>query len=215
MTRTVYTPANAAHSELAHIAARRALYPLIFGVSGECLEYEAVANQETERQHILDGEMGIDRIVKVPVPGLSALLAFTIQERFRRRYKRDDAGQIIRDYMTFGDITITEWNHASNLPSELYKMTGGFFLYAYYEESDEVFWRPILVNVPGVLLALVARDIPCSKLRENPKRQTFLPITYDLLKELGVVAFYRERVSASYYTTRDVVTKLVTTPRGM
>lgn len=214
MARTVYTPENAAHSEIAHIAARHLLYPLIFGVDEECLGYESVASQETERQHILDGEMAVDRIVKVPADGLAAPLAFTIQERFRRRYKRGKEGQIITDYMRYGDITITEWNHRSGQPSELYKMTGGFFVYAYYDEVTGIFWRPVMVNVPGVLLSIVARDISCAKLGKNPKEQTFLPITYTLLEELGLVVFYRDSVPCGYSTPLPRVTNVVTLGRS-
>jgi hypothetical protein len=61
----------------------------------------------------------------VTTHGLRAPLGFTIQERFRRPR-----------YAEFQDLTLTEWNGNSNLPSELYKIRAGMFLYGYYSEED-------------------------------------------------------------------------------
>ena len=214
MARTPYDEGNAKHSEDAHLAARRLLYPIIFGVSEEHLEYKSVASQETEHDRILDSEMGIDRLIKVSIPNLLDTLNFTIQERFRRRYQRDETGKIVKDYMTFNDITITEWNHASDLPSELYKISAGYFIYAYYDDPTDTFFRPIMVNTSDLLLAIVKNRITPGY-GENKKNQTFVTFTYGRLVTSGLVVFYDDRVPGDHHRTQPVVTTVGTTPHLM
>lgn len=191
MSRTVYQIENANFSNVAHFAARQLLYPLIFGENLP-LTFEDTDDKKTERHNILDGEMGVDKIIKVTLNGYSAPLSFSIQERFRRRYgKRKDGSTI--DYTTFNDITITEWNKASGLPSEFYKINAGYFLYAYYDETNGSFVKPIMFNVSDLLLALCHNSLLIGR-GENKKQQTFLTIRYPALKDAGVVKFYREVV---------------------
>jgi len=115
--------------------------------------------------------------------------------------------------MKFGDITITEWNYASDLPSELYKINAGYFIYAYYDKPTGTFFRPVMVNVSDLLLAIVNRKIRYGEPTKNEKDQSFLPFQYDELKKLNLVRFYRHKVSSSAYATTTVGTNLVPTPR--
>jgi len=196
------------------MAARRLLYPLIFQVPEQALKYESMTRWANERQRIFDGEMAIDRLVKVSAPRLAEPLTFTIQERFRNRYGTDWHGDIVDYTKKYTDVTITEWNHASNLPSELFKIRAGYFIYAYYDPAIDTFFKPIMVNVPKLLLTIVHDEIPWDR-DYNPKQQSFLGFPYDELKSLGLDDFYKDEVSLSDYTPFDVVTELVTTPRLM
>lgn len=175
MARTIYQPENAAFSNKAHLSARKLLYPRIFCKPEESLAYEDTLLSMSERGRILDGEMGIDRIVKVTVPSLHAPLVFTVQERFRRP-----------QFAKYKDLTITEWNNASDLPSELYKINAGIFLYGYYDEVGNGFIDAIAINVTALLL-MIARGQMSYSSERNRKQQSFLAFKFDALFDAGVV----------------------------
>lgn len=179
MARTVYEKRNAHFSNVAHELARRILYPQLFGTSD--LEYEdGTLLQESERGAILDGEMGVDRIVKVGVNKLAEPLTFTIQERFRRP-----------QFARYRDVTITEWNHASGMPSELYKINAGIFLYGYVNHpgTPTGFIEAIAINTTGLLHQVSCNKIPWS-LEQNKKRQTFMAYKFHELQKAGLVMFH-------------------------
>ncbi|MFW6024811.1 MAG: hypothetical protein ACOCRX_00570, partial [Candidatus Woesearchaeota archaeon] len=86
------------------------------------------------------------------------------------------------------DITVTEWNNASNQPSELYKITAGVFLYGYYDEIDSRFIDAIAIDTNLFLYKLTVNAIKYRK-RRNRKQQDFLAFTFDDLEQAGVVLF--------------------------
>lgn len=187
MTATLFERRNADYSQKIHILARKSIYPKLFGVPENALRYEEnTLVGQSEMGDMLDGEMGIDRIVNVSaVKGdLKAPLSFTVQERFRRP-----------EYASFRDITITEWNHASNLPSELYKIRAGIYLYGYADsENNPRFIREyIAVDTLALLMAIANGAIEYEE-RFNKKRQSFLCITFQNLyanPDLHLVKFHR------------------------
>ncbi len=133
-----------------------------------------------EMGKILDGEMGVDRIVNVTTKSLLAPIVFTVQERFRRP-----------QFAKYQDLTITEWNHVSGMPSELYKINAGLFLYGYYDMNRKVFVDAICVTVPDLLLAIVTDEIKYEK-RRNKKQQTFFTFKFEDLIDVGVVCYRLE-----------------------
>jgi hypothetical protein len=177
MAKTVYQPENAAFSNKAHMAARRLLYPRIFRKPESMLGFEDTLLHMGERGRILDGEMGIDRIIRVTVPSLHAPLVFTVQERFRRP-----------QFAKYKDLTVTEWNNASETPSELYKINAGIFLYGYYDEGAGSFVDAIAISVTDLLLMLAREQINYSS-EYNRKKQDFLAFRFDDLKTARVVIF--------------------------
>ncbi len=176
--RTTYEPLNAAFSNAAHLAAQQQVYPFIFNVPQKALTFEDTLLAQDERCRILDGEMAVDRIVHVSVLKLRAPLVFTIQERFRRP-----------NFAHYQDITITEWNHASNLPSELYKMNAVLFVYGYYAEVSQKFIDAIAVDVPALFQAIAAGRIHYEK-QQNKKQQDFLSFKFADLERSGVVYWH-------------------------
>lgn len=136
MARTLYEQDNADFSNRAHMRARDVLYPRIFNVRRERLQFEDTLLAQSDRAKILDGEMGVDRIVRVTIHNLHAPLMFTVQERFRRP-----------EFAKYQDMTVTEWNHASNSPSELYKINAGLFVYGYFDERSGRFPDAIVISV--------------------------------------------------------------------
>lgn len=177
MARTLYEQTNADFSNKAHMRAMDVIYPCIFNVSREHLEFEDTQLAQSERATILDGEMGIDRIVRVRVGGLRAPLVFTVQERFRRP-----------EFAKYQDLTVTEWNHASNLPSELYKINAGLFVYGYFDEHREIFLDAIAISVTDMLFAIATRRLNYTR-RGNKKRQTFLILRFGDMEEAGIVRY--------------------------
>lgn len=177
--KTPYDKTNANYSNMAHMAAREVVYPAIFGT--ESLAYEDCTLAENARSRILDGEMAVDRIVRVSTSLLGAPIVFTVQERFRRpgntRYQ---------------DLTITEWNKASNLPSELYKITAGLFLYAYYDDKSFQFTDAICMHVSVLLHALVRNAIEYKRGHNPRSQQTFLAFKFCDLEQAHAVMWRME-----------------------
>lgn len=128
-------------SSRAHLVARRDLYPKLFGVDAEQIHYAVMDVSRGEWYTLLDGNLGIDVIVKVHY-GLNAPLRFSIQERFRGP-----------DYARYDDITITSWNNMSNRPSELYKMVAQYFVYGVMDDAlnPTRFLRAMVVNVADLV----------------------------------------------------------------
>lgn len=178
--RTPYSTDNAKFSNTAHECAREKIYPALFGVDQSRLAFDAkTLLDESERGRVLDGAMAIDHIVRVNVLRLRQSLAFTIQERFRRpewAHKRD--------------ITITEWNHATNQPSELYKLEANLFVYGYFNEQTSSFIEVVTVNVPALLQAIANNTAPY-KFGKNPRsNQSFLALTFDDLAARNLLVFH-------------------------
>jgi len=175
---TPYNEGNAEHSNDAHIAAQSQVYPKIFNTLQENLSFETVTIDKNPRHKILDGEMAVDRIVKVKINTLQYPLSFTVQERFRRPY-----------FKTWQDITITEWNHNSNFPSELYKLSGGLFVYGYYNGVTNIVEQFVVFSSTQVLLSLARGDLHWG-VKLNPRtNQTFISLSFKLLRENGLILF--------------------------
>jgi hypothetical protein len=166
---------NQDFSDKAHAAAQSLVYPRLFQCDEDRLTFESASVSDGGEKAILDGQMAVDRLVKVTVDGLRHPIQHTVQERFRRP-----------GYRNYRDITITEWNHASNQPSELYKIKCGIFTYGYYYQEENRFGDVIAVDVSAFLMAMTTRGISYTK-RTNRKNQDFICITFDQLHKAGVV----------------------------
>lgn len=176
---TRYDKHNGEFSNKAHEQARTKIYPLLFGVEPDCLTFDDdTLLESSERGRVLDGEMAVDRIVRVTVPDLQQPLVLTVQERFRRM-----------QYARYRDITVTEWNHATNQPSELYKLEANLFVYGYFDEHNQTFGEVVTVNTTGLLRAIIRRDIPYTVDRNN-KQQSFLAFKFGQLQDRGLIVHH-------------------------
>jgi len=172
--RTPYNIKNQRFSNSAHYAARKYIYPSIFGTNN--LSYTNTLLSQGEKEAILDGELGIDRIVKVSSPSFPKGLPFTIQERFRKP-----------EHAKFRDISIPKWLHKSNRPGELYKLSAGLFVYGYYDEPKDMFLEVVAVSVIDLMMGLANGTIKYTKGTFEAKDQTFIGINFDELKKSGAV----------------------------
>lgn len=174
MTRTAYEAHNGAFTDRAHMAARNLIYPRILGVPQKYITYDRDQFNDSERGRILDGQLGIDLIVRQEVPGLRTALPYSVQERFRRMKFRG-----------YQDVTITSWNNASDMPSELHKMCCDWFVYAYFDEHD--FWDVTVMDVHKFKNALRRGDLGYTT-GKNKKQQDFLCFKINELRSAGVLA---------------------------
>ena len=179
---TPYSTANASFSNLAHQAARECVYPHIFPKS--TIEFTDTLLGTSERNRILDGEMGVDRIVHVETPPLKMPLDYMIQERFRDP-----------KYQKYHDITITEWNERTNLPSELYKIKAGIFLYGYYDRYLNSFPEVIAINTTDLLYCISTDQIRFTR-RNNPRSdQSFVTFKFEDLIRLNIAIYHSKNNS--------------------
>jgi hypothetical protein len=178
MPATPFSNANKEFSDKAHLAARRLIYPQMFKALPQNISYETQEEITSERGGALDGDMSIDRVVKVTVSGFRAPFTFTVQERFR---KPENA--------KWQDITITEWNTRSNTPSELYKISANFFLYGYYDDLRMSFVDALIINVPSMMYSIATGAFRPDR-RNNPRSdQPFLCLKFDDLHRAGLVMY--------------------------
>lgn len=182
--RTPYSTINANFSNRAHEYARDKIYPALFGVDRGQLVFDAdTLLSDSARGRVLDGQMAVDRIVRVTVNRLRQPLVFTIQERFRRPKWADRR-----------DITITEWNHATNQPSELYKLEANLFVYGYFNEQAPAFIEVVAVNTAALLQAIASSAVPYTVERNKRSNQSFLALTFNDLVAHGLLAYHYKPV---------------------
>jgi len=176
---TPYSHANQNFSDAAHAAAQSLIYPSLFECDQSLIGFESSSVSDGGEKAILDGQMAVDRLVKVTVGGLREPIEHMIQERFRKP-----------SFAKFRDITITEWNHASGKKSELYKLKAGIFLYGYFNEATNDFGEVIAVDTAKLLVAITTQSIPFT-LQHNPRsRQDFICFKFDLLHDSGLVYWH-------------------------
>ena len=179
MAKTPFSTANARFSDEGHKLAQRLVYPIHFKTEQSELGFETTKVGGTTRASLLDGEMAIDRIVTVrkQTSTLRIPMRYTVQERFR------DVKWLMKQ-----DITITEWNHLSNLGSELYKMFASLFVYGYVSFDRRGFADWIVCEGPAVLRHIVEETIPFTVPPWNTRsKQTFRCYLFTDLAAKGCV----------------------------
>ena len=209
MTYTPYSSKNAAFSNSVHEFAQRELYPKIFHVPFERLLFESTLLEYGRRGEVLDGQMAIDRIVKIASEDekFHLPLQITIQERFRRE-----------DAATWQDLTITEWNPKSDLPSELYKIIAGMFVYGYceakeYKAGDKWVCEPrrfvdaIAVDTAKMLVGIGNGELSYSWGFNPRTEQPFLTIKFQKLYEYGAVLYWQTLAERGNSSDTLVVTQ--------
>lgn len=172
---TPYSTANADYSSRAHLCARRVIYPRLFG--GCVLGYETQGSVRTNaRWEVLDGTLGIDRVILVTAPKARRPFTFTSQERFRQP-----------SFQRFDDVTITARNMATNQPSELHKLAAMLFVYGFYDAAQDVLTSWVALNTVTLMLALTNRSLPYTTSINPRSQQAFISISRSNLRSVGAV----------------------------
>src|SRR5260221_2234771 len=167
---TPYSAMNHAFSDKAHACAQKSVYPSFFKKDTRAIRY----TQPTCTQ---DAAHGIDRIVRVTMPGLNAPLTFWVQERFRRP-----------NIALYNDVTIGEWCANSNKPSELYTMKSQLFLFGRYDEETDIMVESLFFWFHPVLHALATGDLPYQRLLNDRQGKYFVAVPIADMKRLHLVA---------------------------
>lgn len=179
---TPFSQGNQDFSDTAHAASQALVYPNLFGCDRHLMSFDRASVSDGGEKAILDGQMAVDRIVHVTVSGLRDTIDHIVQERFRRP-----------QYAKYRDITITEWNDASNQKSELYKLKAGIFLYGYFDEAKQSFGEVIAVNTAALLHAITTKKMKLNVQRNHRTRQSFVCLKFDALHEAGVVIWHSKK----------------------
>jgi len=175
--KTVFDTRRMEDSKKAHLAAQKQVYPVIF--PHVPLAFEDVTGT------IRDLEYAIDVQVAVTLRQLRAPLRFSVQERWREP-----------DAMPWGDVTVTEWNLASDTPSELHKLSAQLFVYGFYDKAADRIVAAVCVDVPRMLRALALGKLRYREQRRND--QSFLGFGVRDLEAVGaVVCKYDGRAEVS------------------
>lgn len=170
--KTVFSEANMGFTKRAHLAAQTQFYSRMYPAGVEFVDAVGTAR---------DLEYAIDCQLAITVKGLRAPISMAVQERFRR--PSDGA-------MKYGDITVTEWNLASNQPSELHKLSAQMFVYGFYDETADHILLAVAVDVGFLQWALAHDEI--RYVRQKRGDQSFLGFQFRDLQALGAVLFVHD-----------------------
>lgn len=198
---TPHSAANQAFSDAAHTHALRVLYPALFAVEPHFIQATdctitgaAVGNADRAkiRASVLDGELGIDKILKVRYGQFDKPLVHSIQERFRKP-----------EFARIRDLTITEVNPNTNQPSELYKLLAQWFVYGYFDSEKRVMVEAVACPVPSLIAAIVHGQVPFTR-QTNPRTgQPFVCVGFDDLRGAKLVDLHICKDEVVFSTLSD------------
>jgi len=169
--RTAFSQERMDFTRRAHAAARQQFYPLMFP---GCVTFEDTVNTTRDLDYAIDCQLA------VCVDGLRGPIRFAIQERFRQPQE-----------IHWGDITVTEWNLASNEPSELHKLGAQLFVYGFYDSDTDQICLAVAVDVGLMQWALAHDEIKYERRRRGD--QSFLGFKFYALREIGAVLFVHDQ----------------------
>lgn len=176
MTSTPFSAQQKEFSDQAHEIAKDVLYPKFFGVRPDQITYEKQGDLNVNpRWAALDGDMAIDRILSIKADHFRMPIRFTVQERYRTP-----------DFAKWQDITITEWNILSKLPSELYKLSAQYFVYGYFNAFKKEITEAVIVDVGELLRALVTSKLSFTRSCKK-NQQDFIAVTFADLERANLL----------------------------
>jgi hypothetical protein len=183
--KTSFSQANFDLTKAAHLAAQTQVYPRLWPNS---------KLQFLDRtKSVMDLEYAIDCIVAVSVDGFRYPLKFFIQERFREvDYSRQ-----------YTDVTVTERNLISDLPSELHKIAAHYLVYGYYDKHRDEIVDAVVVNVAQMLNGIAGGVIRYIRKPRSSKDQTFIAIEFDELERNNALTLASLKHSKTVETMTD------------
>lgn len=166
---TVFSPERMDFTRAAHLAARDQVYALMWP---EGVTFEDKVGTAQDLNYAIDAQLA------VTVPGLRGPIRLSVQERFREP-----------EAMRFEDLTITEWNLATNQPSELHKLAAQLFVYGYFHRPSGHICRALAVDVGLLQWAFTHGGISPRAGRRPGGDQSFKAFAFDDLRRIGAVLF--------------------------
>jgi hypothetical protein len=168
---TTFSQARMDFTKAAHLAAQSQFYAPMF--PGAHVEFEDTVGTAHDLAYAIDCQLA------VTVPAFRAPLRISVQERWRSPSE-----------MRWGDVTITEWNLASDMPSELHKLAAQLFIYGFYDAARDLIIAAVAIDVADVQLGLTNGELRWQRMKRVD--QTFIGIDNRDLEALGAVV-YRKR----------------------
>jgi len=172
-------------TDRAHEAAREQVYPHLFASDIDELKIENVTSGQSPEHDVLDQRLAVDVIVRASPPHFQQSVPVYVQERFRRP-----------KYRHHQDITITKFNNESGKESEFSKIAAQQFIYGYYEPALNEIQEAICVNTMVLLRQIVDGEIGTGE-NQNEKKQDFITVTFEELREAGATAFHLDRTGST------------------
>lgn len=164
----------------AHKAAREDIYPQIFGVEKEQLEFDYYGDSDTGDASVLDKKHSIDVQVEVSTQDFEHPMPITLQERWRGI-----------EYRNWKDVTVTGINTVTGTKSEHFKISSGYHLYGYHDDTIDKIPEAICFNVPSWQVGVLAGEIDHKTPRTDHKSGSkFYPYSFRELIDSGVVLAY-------------------------
>jgi hypothetical protein len=171
-------------SKEASALANTVIYPPFFKRDAKELEIINTTLESNDSRHkLLDGQLGIDKEIRVTADNLKLKMpiSFSIQERWRNIEYRG----------RYNDITVTEWNYKSDTPSELYKINAFLFVYGFYDAKLKLFPEVFIAHTSMLMTKFVGGDLKSvDQARKNKRQQSFFGFNIDELKEHGIITFH-------------------------
>lgn len=170
--RTAYRPVNASFSLDAHAAAEKQVYPIWFPHG---VVFEDTTSTTRDLDYAIDCQLAVNLR---PSDSFKAPVHLSVQERWRRPAHHG-----------YHDITVTEWNETSGLPSELHKLAAQLFVYGFYDADRDVVTEAVAVSIPTMIAALAVDRLPWSRNWRRDRAQRFLAFQVDALMRVGAVLY--------------------------
>jgi hypothetical protein len=182
---TEFSEANWKFTKDAHMAAREQVYPKLWP---EATRLQFVDTTKATE----DLKYAVDCIAAVSVRGFRAPLKFFIQERFREP-----------DHVRWEDVTVTEWNTKSDLPSELHKIAAHYLVYGYYDRRSNTIVESIVVNVAQMLNGIASGVIKWTREERASKDQDFIGVSWESLLNNSAITYSTIHHSTAAETLTD------------
>ncbi len=187
--KTSFSQANWDLTQAAHLAAQTQVYPRLWP--------NATKLQFVDKtKSVMDLEYAIDCIVAVSVDGFRYPLKFFIQERFRE----------VNYSLDYTDVTVTERNIISDLPSELHKIAAHYLVYGYYDKRSGEIVDAVVVNVAQMLTGIAGGVIRYTRESRSSKDQYFIAIEFDELERNNALTLASLKHSQNVETMTDYAT---------
>ena len=165
------------YSEKGHRVAQKTIYPIMF--PNKRIEFESTSLGTSAKNTVLDGKLGVDRIVHVYATQKShRAIPFTIQERFRDpKSIKERQNVTLRFECPNGEL------------QEFYKMCGLYFVYGVYDEPRNIIYWAHAINTVKMMHALIYNKLKSEVITpKNPTECTFVSVQLSDLRKLGFIA---------------------------
>jgi len=190
---TSHSKEKAAFAAAGHAAACKQLYPALFGKNHNVRWFDAAEwrdmphGPERDKAEVLDKELAVDALAFVQTDDVESRkwpLKLAVQERWREIDKKG-----------YQEFTTTYERKCTRQPGELFKLSGGLFIYGYFDDVSKQIVQAVVVDWTKFQLAFLAGKFLIEKdgklvdpIQEDKKQDSmFLYVAFEKLHRLGII----------------------------